>query len=409
MADVISSGPEPAQPGRPGRRSRRPTGRRRPPSWLIVLVVAASLTGALRLWGGASAVPDRVFATRPPTDVITLPSRPLGPPARFRLHGVTGNGPAGLRLLIGGDHPTVVDAGTGAVRPLPGLRLDTGQHVTVIRLSHATAAAVLAPDYSPVGLYLVPDGGRAVLLGRDLDGAVADRSGGVIAVASGWTGGRARMAGFAADGRPTWQRPLTEATLLRRDTRYGLLVEVFPMPSISSGGPLLLVDARTGAIRRSLGMAGDVLDTSETRVAWLLGECTNGCPLQITELATGRTERHMLPDGWQASFGAFSPRETMLALSVPGRHELVPARERDGYVAVLSMLTGQLERMPGLTTTAKQAATLAWGPDSQLVLGVHADDGDDRLALWTPGHATAIVLPRRLPAYTAAASLAVLP
>jgi hypothetical protein len=101
----------------------------------------------------------------------------------------------------------------------------------------------------------------------------------------------------------------------------------------------------------------------------------------------------------------------MLALSVAGRHDFSPPTPRggtrDGYVAVLMLQTGALDMMPGLTTAAKQSATLAWASTRRLVLGLRVSDTADRLVLWTPGDRGGTLLPRVLPHDSAATSLAV--
>lgn len=411
MADVIASGPE------------RPEPRRRPPPWLIMLVVVAALAGAVRLWGGASPTPAAPTALPEPGPQTASPTpTPTGRPATFRLAGRPGSAPPGLRVLIGGQYADTADGhtgpsvvtGAGRPQPLPGVGPSTATRlVTVQRLPGATAILIQDGRYRSLSATIRPDRGPAVELGPGLDTVVAAHGGGVIAADSGWTRRPGRLVGYTPTGRLRWQRPLREATIAQRDTPYGLLVQVVAEPDNSSSGRLALVEARSGHLLNDIGAAEVVLASTDDKVAWIPAGCDTPprhcSALAVTDLRTGRQQRYDLASGWPPSAAAFSPDGRTLAVSFAGQHDSVAQADPDGYVSVLSLDTHRSERMPGLTTGAKQAPTLGWDDDGDLVLGVNVDDEFDRLLLWDPGMPGPIVLPARLPPYTAATYLAVLP
>jgi hypothetical protein len=406
VTDVIASGPE------------RPEHRRRSPPWLVMLVVAAALAGAVRLWGGVSPpAPATPTALPLPTRVTATPT-PTGRPATFRLAGRSGTGPPGLRVLIGGGgtapgtRPLVV-TGAGQAQPLPGVPPSTTSRLTSVqRLPAATVILVQDTDYRRISATVRPDRGPAVQLGPGLDTVVAAHGGGYIGTDTGWNRLPGRLAGYSPTGRLRWQRPLTTATLVHRDTPYGLLVQVVADPENSTSGALALVDARSGHLLHGIGATEVVLASTDRKVAWIPAGCGDWpahCTLAVTDLRTRQDQFYDLPAGRRPSIAAFSPNETMLALSFAGEHTFIAHGDPDGYVSVLSLVTGQSQRMPGLTTRAKQAPALAWAPDAQLVLGVNVDDELDRLLLWSPGQPGPVVLPATLPPYSAAVYLAVLP
>jgi hypothetical protein len=381
-----------------------------------MVVIAAALAGAVRLWGGSVAQPPpRAEPTATPTPTEAPPSPRL---ATFRLVGRPGSGPPGLRVLVGNAQPATLGSGapavvtaTGEVRPLPGPKAGAGQLVEVRRLPAATAVILQDAQFRPLSLTVLPDRGAVAHLGADLDTVVAAHEGGFIAANSGWTGHSGRLASYTAAGQLRWQRPLGDATLVQRDTPYGLLVDVIDNPETSSQGTLALIDARTGALRHRIGAADTVLASTDRTVAWVpygCGEWPGRCSLASTDLRTLEQAIYPLPNGRPPAYGAFSTNETMLALSFSGRHEFAASLDPDGYVSVLSLVTGQFERMPGLTTPAKQAPTLAWAAGLQLMLGVRANDQLDRLLMWSPGQPGPTVLPCKLPPFSASSYLAVL-
>jgi hypothetical protein len=406
VTDVISSGPE------------RPVGRRRPRTWLILLVVAVALAVAVWHSGGGPTPPPRAEPTAGPSSTAT-PSP--GRVATFRLTGRPGPVPPGLRLLIAGTYnesgkatsPSTVSA-DGTVTPLAGVRPAVQLPTEVRRLPAATAVVVQNRAFQPVDLYVQPDGGANVHLGAGLDTAVAAQGGGYLAADSGADGRTGRLVSYTATGRMRWQRRLADDTWLQRDTPYGLLAEVVAtsVAGQPDHGALALLDPRTGHLLHGIGAADTVLDSTDQKVAWIpygCGEWPNHCTVAVTDLRTRQQQTISLPDGRPPTYAMFSPDQTMLALSFAGRHEFADQIDPDGYVSVLSLGSEQFERMPGLTTAAKQAPTVSWGPDRQLVLAVNVNAEYDRVLLWSPGTPTPVLLPAQLAAHSASTYLAVLP
>ncbi|HVQ95115.1 MAG TPA: hypothetical protein VMU51_29045 [Mycobacteriales bacterium] len=412
MPDVIVSGPE------------RGEGRRRPRPWLIVLVIAAALAGAVRLWGGVSPPePPAPTALPLPTPVTATPMpapTPTGRPAAFRLAGRPGSWPPGLRVLIPGEFgdtgrdagPAVV-AGAGQVRTVPGFGSSgPDRWVTIQRLPTGTAFIVQDGKHPTTPAMVRPDHGPAVRLGAGLDTVVAAQGGGFIAADSGWTHLPGRLASYTPTGHLRWERRLERGTLVQRDTPYGLLAQVVADPQSSSTGELVLLDARSGQVLRRIGAAGPILASTDEKVAWIPAGCDASpghCQLAVTDLRTGQQRRYGVPSGWAPATAAFSPNGSMLALGFAGQHDFVARGDPDGYVSVLSLVTDQFERMPGLTMRAKQAPALGWDAGGELILGVDVDDRYDLLLRWRPGLPGPIVLPGKLPRYTAVIYLAVLP
>ncbi|MEN3361781.1 MAG: hypothetical protein V7637_5763 [Mycobacteriales bacterium] len=409
MTDVISSGPE-----RPVRRRRRHT-------WPVLLVLMVAAVAAVRLWGGVSGSPRAAPRTPQVSPVPVTTETPSGRVATFRLTGRPGPVPDGLRLLINGTFtqsgkatsPATVGA-DGKVTPLAGVRPAVQLPTSVQRLAGATGVIVRNQGFQPVDTYVAPDHGGNVHLGAGLDTVLTAYGGGYLAANSGAevveTG---RLVSYSGSGQPRWERKLKDPTYFIRDTAYGLLADVVApsQPDQSDHGSLALLDARTGHLLHGIGAVDVVLASTDEKVAWIpygCGEWPGHCTLAVTDLRTRQEQTIALPDGWAPAAAAFSPNGTMLALSFAGKHAFADQVDPDGYVSVLTLPTETFQRMPGLTTPVKQAPTLAWGPDLQLLIGVHVSDDEDRLLLYSPGWPGLVVLPPRLAPDSASTYLAVL-
>lgn len=386
MADILASG----HPDGPGQR-------RRPPTWLLLLVAAAVLVG-LQSWRNRALEPQAGPSPSPSAAATAEPSESRGPsgsPARFRLDGRPGAGPAGFRLEVGGTAPVIVDAHTGHVTPLPRLRrLVTGEFAELRRLPAATVIVVRNGALEPVATYVLPDAGGRVSVPPS-DGVVGAVDGGLFAFDSGVDRPPGRLVSLTAAGGLRWQRPFSVPTVVQADTPYGLLIQELPAPP-STGGPLQLVDPRTGALRRELGRPAYVVTSTPNAVAWFSSYCVDVCQLTVTNVGTGRNTRYAMPDGRIPTYAAFSQDQRLLALSFPGLEDAAPGLKRDGFVLVLDLRSGQLETVPGLSTEARSAATPAWSPtEGLLALEVRSPpDGDhDRVVLWRPGEARLTELP----------------
>jgi hypothetical protein len=411
VADVIGSGPErpPGSLRTPGARLPR----RQPPSWLTVLMIAIALAAAVRQWGGVSA-PRAAQYRLPPLPQITVGPTPSGTPARFHLQAEEVAAPAGLRLLIGGTHPSIADPRTGALRGLWLPPISRQQSAQYSRLPGATAVTVVGFSSRAVVTYLVPDQGAPISLGRGVDVVIPARDGGLLGHVAATSRTREMLVSYTADGQVRWSRPLDASTTLIRDTPYGLLVGSGPPPGVPVG-PLQLVDARSGRVLREFGNAGWILDSVDNLVAWVPARCED-CPIELNSLSTSDSREYPPVHGHPPARAEFSPDGRRLAVSYSGLHleqQLPPLVDRDGFVAVLDLPTGLLRAMPGLTTGAKQAATIAWRDADTLVVGVNVDDAADRVLLWDITQvpeppAPARLLPARLPPYSAADYLGVL-
>jgi hypothetical protein len=409
VTDVISSGPE------------RPVRRRRPPTWLVLLVLVVAAVAAVRLWGGVSGSPQAAPRSPQVSPEPVTTAAPSGRVATFRLAGRPGAVPDGLRLLINGTYtqsgkatsPATVGA-DGKVTPLVGVRPAVQLPTSVQRLDGAIAVIVQNQGFQPVDTYVAPDHGGNVHLGAGLDTVLAAYGGGYLAANSGTElGETGRLVAYTGSGQRRWERKLNDPTYLIRDTAYGLLADAIApsKPNQPDHGSLALLDTRTGRLLHGLGAVDYVLASTHDTVAWVpygCGEWPSRCTVAVTDLRTRRQQTISLPGGRAPTAAAFTPDQTMLALSFAGQHEFADQIDPDGYVSVLTLPAGTFQRMPGLTTPAKQAPTLAWGPDRQLLLGVHVSDEEDRLLLYRPGWPGPTVLPPRLAGYSASTYLAVL-
>jgi hypothetical protein len=349
--------------------------------------------------------------------------------ARFRLDAAPGVVPADRHLLIAGTFTQTGKASSpstigsdGKVTPLAGLRPPVQLPTMVQRLKNGTAIIVENQGFTPVDAYVTPDHGANVHFGAGLDTVLDENGGGYLAAEPALTaeadgGARpGRLISFSSTGEKRWQRAVDTPTYFYRDTEYGLLADVIAPPedgqSDADGhGSLALLDPRTGHLVHGLGAVDYVLAVTDDKVAWIpygCGEWPRHCTLAVTNLRTREQQTISLPRGRAPGTAAFSPNETMLALGFNGEHEFADQVDPDGYVSVLYLATEEFQRMPGLTTAAKQVPTLAWGPDLQLFLGVRVNDDEDRLLLWTPGWPGPQMLPPKLRPYSASTYLAVL-
>jgi hypothetical protein len=405
VAELISSGP--VEPGGPGARWR-------PPTWLVVVVIAAGMIAAIKLWGGVSPPRDEPVPAATPIRITSAP--PSGPQGEFSMSTRPGTIPPGMRLVIGPAHYgspralqriAVVNA-AGETEPVDTLPVQSGQSVLLDRTPGATTVVLQDERQAPIGAYVLPDAGGRISLGAGLDTIIAARGGGYLAADTGWDSGTGRLAHFGPDGKRGWERAFSPPTQIIRDTPYGLLVNVQSAKPNGTSGALRLVDTTTGAPRHTIGAAGVVLAATDRKVAWVPSTCLDfpgQCSLVVTELDTRYQTEYVMPGGRVPYAGAFSPAQDMLALSFPGTHDQPPGQDPDGFVALQSLINNQFTRMDGLTTEPKQFARITWlGKD--LLLAVHDPDGRDRLLLWDRSPALPYLLPPQLPDYSAASFVA---
>lgn len=387
MVDVLDSGPEPRL--RPRRRWSTPLAG--------VLVVATAVVLAARTGGGT---PDRADLPAPvaaPSIVVRPVPTPVrtGPPppaATYRLDGVPGTVPPGVRLLLGGNHPGVLDLHTGRETPLPDFGAAPADPVEVRRTGRLTAALVFSTTDRVLRAYALPDGGRPAALGAVRD-VLPMRDGTLLTVVClAGTGGGCVLGSRTATGAVRWQRPVPRLSTLVRETPYGVVTWVYQG---ETGGLVRLEDPATGRVVRDLGRTYTVLTADDRQVAYQRPGCAVDCPVLVSSLADG--SRRTLPVvAGRAVTGVFSPDGRQLAIGVEGlgSGDPSPTDQRDGYAAVADVDAGSWQRVPGLTTGPGSVPLPFWTGDRLLVLA--GAEGVNRVAAWRPGEQRAAVLPARL-------------
>jgi hypothetical protein len=297
------------------------------------------------------------------------------PPAPW-VGGRRSSGPAGLRLLVSGANPRVVDAATAAATPPPGIRLVPDAGVTAFPVGRSTIA-VVARAWA-AGSYLLLPGAAPMVLGRE--SAVSPTlDGQLIVVAS--PRGRTIVSGVGVDRRVRWQWQSPDPLIVLRDTPSGLVLQRFSGPV--GAGELVLADRESGVPRRVLGRDRAAVAAGDRAAAWVPADCANPCSLAVSELRGGSRRDYPMPDGRMPESGAFSPDGRLLALTFPALRD--GELTRPGYIGVLDVQTGGVVPVPELRTAPELGANLAWSPDSRwLVIGVNWPD-HQTIAFWQPG------------------------
>lgn len=388
VADVLGSGP---------RERTGPAGsRRRWPTPLVAVLVGAVAVGlAVRSGGGGDAAPrpqeSLSVVVRPAPLVVR--SGPPPPPAVFRLDGTPGAGPAGVRLLVGGRRPSVLDTGTGRLTPVGGVLQRPRDQVGFDRSGGLTVALVGNPDLlRPRAVALA--GGRAVYLGPAL-AALPMRDGTVLTEdCAGVSGsGPCTLTARTAAGAVRWRRTVGRQLELVRDTPAGLLVRAYQG---DVGGVVRLEDARTGTVDRVVGRTYDVLAANDRHVLFRSPGCDSGCALRLADL--DRPGYRDLPrQAGRAGAAAISPDGDRVAVGFTGLGpgDQSPSLARDGYVTVVDVHEARVREMPGVATAAASTPLPVWAPDGRLLVAV-SDGGVGRVAVWRPGDRAVTVLPTRL-------------
>ena len=371
-------------PGDGERRPRRPSPVRPPGRWWRPAPRVA-LLGLLALLLGYAVshrpAPDAARADRKPA----ASPGPAQPPAEPWLAGHRAAGPAGLRLLVAGANPRVVDAATGAATPPPGVRLVPDTGVAAFPVGRSGIAVV---EYAwAAGSYLLLPGADPQILGRQVT-VSRGRDGGLIVVSA--ARGRTTVLGVGADARERWAWISPDGLTVLGDTPFGLVLQ--RSGRTADDRDLVLVDRRSGTARRVLGHAASAVAAGDHAVAWMPADCVNPCPLRVGDLRTGDRRGYPMPDGWSPRSGAFAPDGRRVALTFVPRG----GQGRTGRVGVLDLRTGAVAMVPDLGTAPDLGAHLTWSPDGRwLVIGVPWPD-HQAIALWSPGQPVR-VLPTELP------------
>jgi hypothetical protein len=358
--------------------------------------------------GVAAAVLFGYVATH--RDPVQRPEPPAAaPPTASALPRLTGDharGPEGLRVLVSGRFPQIIDTSIGHAAPVPGLELNAGERAALRAVPAGTVAAVASPGTSRIRTVLLPAaGGEPVPLGDEVTVVPAVR-GTDLYVASRHPGSTS-VAVTAATGRirRTWTEGGT-LTLLR-DTAAGLVAS---QVGDLQGARLRLLDPRTGAERRRLATGAIGVAVSPTSIAYVTGGCVQACPVTVTRLADGRQRDYPMPAGTSSpGTGAFSPDGRWLALGVPGQYRNGRLVVVPGFAEVLDLGTGGVVRVPGVETVAERAPDLSWF-GAILVLGVWSSERG-QVGTWSPAHPDQVlrVLPAEPPGDEALSSVTVLP
>jgi len=359
--------------------------------WIPVLAVAI-------LFGYVATHRDPIQRPDPPAA-----AKPSPAPGLPRLTGENTAGPAGLRVLVSGRYPQIIDLAVGHGGPVPGLELVAGQRAALQAVPAGTVAAITGPGTSRVRTVLVRRTGSPVQLGFDVT-VVPARTGTDLFVAT-RNSGSTSVALTAADGkvRRRWTAGGTLTPL--RDTAAGL---VAGQVGDLQGAQLRLLDPATGAERRRLATGRIPVAVGPAAVAHVSATCVRDCPVTVTRLADGVSRDHPMPAGTgNPARGAFSPSGRWLALAVPGQYRNGRLVVIPGFAEVLDLATGTVTRVPGVETEAERSADLSWyGPT--LVLGVWSSERG-QVGAWTPGRAGGLaILPGDPPGDEALSSLTVL-
>jgi hypothetical protein len=376
-------------------------------SGLVLLAAAGLLFGYVTTHRYPSPEPRPVPADTPGGEHLAAP----GPGTRV------GPGPAGLRLLVGGPSPRVVDAATGQATGLDVPSAGPRSPAWLLRAGRGVLAFVSPPPPGPPGpsaparqAYLLRPGSAAISVGG-ADTGIPARDGGVITVQQRPAG--TVLAAFGADGSRRWQRRASAGVEPVADTRYGLLVRQTAEPAgPDRPAPLQLVDPPTGAVRRQLaGPASTVLASRDDAVAWLGPDsCPPDCAVRITELAGGATRIVRAYPDRAPIVGAFSPDGRLLALTfAAGGQPSGPTRYPDGLVSVVDVESARVAVVRGYGGGLYPPTWVDWSRDGRLLVMLAASGGRERVrvAVSRAGHADGFTL---LPwAFLASRSLAVAP
>jgi hypothetical protein len=363
-----------------------------------VLVAAAAVYLALHAGGGAGT--DRPPSAEPSLDVRIRPAPnpartgPPAPIARYRLDGAAGIGPAGVRMLVGGREPGVLDVGTGRLAALP-VRTGPGD---VAELDHAggtTTVLLRNPNRLRARAVALGGNGTAASLGQALD-VLPMRDGTVLAEdCDGASGtGPCTLTGHDPTGAARWKRSVPSQLDLVRDTPYGLLVRTYQG---DLGGVVRLENARSGAVYRVIGRAYAVIGADDRQVVFVPAACGSACDLTLADLDNG-SSRFLAENPGNPTVAAFSPDGRRLAIGFAGMLPDDPStsQQRDGYVAVLDIDSGfdRLRLVPELSTGAASTALPVWSPDGRLLLAVPTDGaGSGRVVSWKPDAPRVTILP----------------
>lgn len=334
---------------------------------------AAFGTAAVCLLGYVAT--HRFASPQDPPSGWVASTQPAASGPATALTGRSGYGPLGLRILVGGTDPRVVDLDTGGEHPLIGIPRPAGSTVYVSTVHGALLASVA--DSGRVSAYLVRAGQPARQLtpgGFALPGADART---VVVFDFRRFDAGTTVSGRGLDGRRLWQWRSAEPVLPVRDTAAGLLLR---RPD-GGAGDMVLVRRETGQVLRRF--SGDPVAQGADSIVSADPACRPRCVLVRTRLDTGATTRFPLRGRVTPDAGMISPDGRWLALAFRAG-----VGENNTTVAVMDLRTGAVWPVPGVWAPGPlggRQATLAWSDDAQsLVVAVPVGTDSVRLGIWRP-------------------------
>ena len=177
-----------------------------------------------------------------------------------------------------------------------------------------------------------------------------------------------------------------------------------------AGGALLVTLAEQGPADTSLFALWDprsglmlrhydrVLAATATTIAWVAAGCgPKGCPVHLSDLASGTDTQVATPRGAWANAGAFSPDGRYLAVVFSASVDPTGAATQ-ARVGVIDATKRRLLAVPGAVMGGGDFWLAAgWSPDGAwLLLSAPAGQHTDQLAAWRPGDRV-LHVPRRQP------------
>lgn len=290
----------------------------------------------------------------------------------------------GVAALVGGSRIARVSFDSGRAEWLPRSLVRRDEYVSSISDGFALVANCRGSEVGrPRLLRLTGTGAVPVRMGHRIDYWLVDGSHqwGVR-----WpTAPNGSSTLFPAGGGPAVRLPARFYAWAITD---GVAVGNFG--AADGPGPLVLVDAATGAIRENLG-AGEVLAAANGVLVWTTGcdiTTNQSCTAHRRAIAGGPTTKLRLPRSPAFSIGVISPDGTTAACALErarpdrrfaGDHPFPPAE-----IAVLHFGTDSLDIVPGIELPAKSSAALSFTRSGWLVVGLNAGTRI-RLLLWRPG------------------------
>ncbi|NUR25327.1 MAG: hypothetical protein HOV83_05675, partial [Catenulispora sp.] len=293
----------------------------------------------------------------------------------------------GIKVSLGGDRIRLIDFDTGQATPLPDDVVHPGEYAAVLSDGPVTAYATTGScdETDSYGMLRISGNGQHVVVIKSIDATedvLADRNHAWIVSYP-----NSRAAVTPADGGPTVRMPAgCYPSAIVSNTVVGLLQ---PDPSAPPTW-LLLVDARTGRVRARLDHTAWPLAAGAGQVFWTTG-CREGearpCTLHRHSITGTATATYPLPR--TACCGVVSPDRKKLALLL--QRATTDQRFSDNHpmppsdLAVLNLITGRLNVVPGIELPAKSPPGLAFTEDGTWLVTALDAGQTTRVLAWRPG------------------------